>query len=85
MAFEHKPDRGSIFRNDYKTKDSQPTHKGDAKIVCPKCKEEFEAWLSAWVNETKDGAKYFSVAFDPKQEKPAAPPAQQDLDDDIPF
>lgn len=90
MAFEHNPDKGSIFKNDRKEKESQPDHKGDAKLVCPHCKASFEVWISAWINDLKNKpGRYFSLAFTPKEEQsdsaPATPPAQQDFDDDIPF
>lgn len=83
MAFVHKELGGSIFRNDRRTNDSQPTHKGDCKI------EGVDYWISAWTNETKDGkGKYFGLKFEKKEEQgpAAAPPVPpEDLDDDIPF
>lgn len=88
MAFEHNDNRGSIFRNNDRKSDNSPTHKGDAKVICPHCKEGFEVWISAWVNDLKTKAgKYFSLAFDHKEERveSSPPPAQQDFDDDIPF
>ena len=92
MAFEHNPDKGSIFRNDRKETESQPDHKGDAKLVCPHCNQTFETWISAWVNDlkTKPG-KYFSLAFTVKEDQPQSqtgasiPASQDDFDDDIPF
>lgn len=87
MSFEHKPNRGSIFRNERRETDTQPTHKGDGKIQCPHCNEQFEVWISAWVNDLKNKAgKYFSLAFDRKDApQPVAPVRDEDLDDDIPF
>lgn len=81
MAFEHNELGGSIFRNDRRTKDSQPTHRGDCKI------DGVDYWISAWTNETKDGSKYFGLKFEKKEEQTgsAPPPAQQELDEDIPF
>jgi hypothetical protein len=87
MSFEHKPNRGSIFRNERRETDSQPTHKGDGKVVCPECGVTFDVWISAWVNELKNKTgKYFSLAFDKKDApQPVEPPKEEDLDDDIPF
>lgn len=87
MAFEHKDNRGSIFRNDNRETENQPTHKGDGKLVCPHCKQTFLVWISAWVNELKNSSgKYFSLAFNEKEEQPAPPaPKPEDFDDDIPF
>lgn len=82
--FVHKELGGSIFRNDRRTADNQPTHRGDCKI------EGIDYWISAWTNEAKDGSKYFGLKFEPKDDKDqsgAAPPPvpPEDLDDDIPF
>lgn len=88
--FAHKDDRGSIFRNDRNTgvDPRTPTHKGDAAVVCPHCNKRGEHWINAWVNETKSGQKYFSLAFNPKEARPPAAeskPMPSNFDDDIPF
>lgn len=73
---------GAIFRNDRKEKDTHPDHTGQATIA------GVNYWISAWVKE-KDGVRYFSLAFKPKEEAkgsaPAKPGKRTDLDDDIPF
>ena len=80
MAFEHKDNSGSIFRNDKRDNDRQPTHQGSCKI------NNQEFWISAWVNETKAGAKYFSLKFQPKEgEFVRSSDKPQDFDDDVPF
>lgn len=84
MAYEPKPNTGSLFRNDKAESDTHPSHKGTALI------DGVDYWIDAWVNETSEGKKYFKIKFKPKEEKPkqaAAPkPATQaDPDDDIPF
>jgi hypothetical protein len=83
--FVHKELGGSIFRNEYKEKDSQPTHKGDCKIL------GVDYWISAWTNDGKNG-KYFGLKFEKKEDKyqtgeghVATKPPPEDLDDDIPF
>ncbi len=86
MAFEHKDNRGSIFRNDRKELESHPDHTGDGKILCPHCNKTFLVWISAWVNDLKNSSgRYFSLSFKEKEDKPATPPTQQDFDEDIPF
>ena len=60
MSYQHKPDSGSLFRNDKKESDKHPDYKGDALI------DGREFWLSAWINEGKNG-KYMSVKFNEKQ------------------
>lgn len=99
--YEHKTGRGSMFVNNRKEKDSEPDRKGDAKVACPHCKAEFEAWLSGWLDKTKDGSTYLSMSIKAKdiahnegmaQAKQAAAtnpaPASEpfaDGGDDIPF
>lgn len=52
--------RGVLFRNDKKEKETQPDFKGDVTV------EGQEYWLSAWVQESKKGTKYFSLSLQPK-------------------
>lgn len=59
MSFEHKPNRGSLFRNDRKDKESAPDYKGDALI------NGREVWVSGWLNDGKNG-KYLSLSFQDK-------------------
>lgn len=83
MAFEQQDMGGSLFRNDRRTNDRQPTHRGDCKI------EGVDYWISAWVKETYDGSKFFSLAFTEKDHTATPsnvkPAPQDDFDDDIPF
>ncbi len=73
---------GVLFKNDRRTKDTQPTHTGNCEI------EGTEYWISAWVKEGKKG-KFFSLAFKAKDEAPSQRREprhpQEDFDDDIPF
>jgi hypothetical protein len=86
MSFQHKPNSGSLWRNDKKETEKHPDHTGTLNV------EGREYWLSAWVNDA-NGKKYFSLKVKPKdeQQRQAAPPPQQsapppgDFDDDIPF
>ena len=79
--------RGSLFRNDRREKDSQPEYTGSINI------EGVEYWLSGWVKEGK-GKKFFSLSVKPKEPMTLghdpAPPARRgslkdQLDDDLPF
>ncbi len=83
MAFEIKPDSGSLFRNDRKETDSHPLYKGSALIG------GVEYWLDAWLNESPNlGVKYMSLKFKPKEARqPVSAPTQAaELDDDfVPF
>ena len=61
MAYEQKPNTGSLFKNDRKETDSHPDYKGSALID-----GLGECWLDAWINTAKDGTKYMSLKLKPK-------------------
>lgn len=70
---------GALFRNDRKEKENHPDHTGSATV------DGVEYWLSAWIKQ-KDGKKFFSLAFRPKEEKQAGAKGKPaPIDDDIPF
>ena len=80
MAFHQKPNRGSLFKNDKKSKEEDRDYSGSINI------EGREFWLSGWISETKKGGKYLSLSIKPKDEqssekaKPKAS-AREELDD----
>lgn len=89
MAFEHRQNRGSMFRNDRKEREEQPDFTGDGKIMLPGMDKPVDVWISAWMNAPEGGKKgYFSLAFNEKKPKgdssPVRPPSS-DFDNDIPF
>ena len=87
--------RGVLFKNDRKTKDTQPSHTGSLNV------DGVEFFLDAWVKESQNGSKFFSVSVKRKDKQsgpqspapaPRAPaPAPrassgfEDMSDDIPF
>ncbi len=82
MAFEHKPNSGSLFKNDKREKETHAHARGDALI------DGVEYWISAWTNTKKDGEKYQGLKFSRKDENKAPNPANNrsdDFDDDIPY
>jgi len=95
MAFELKPGAFSLFKNDKKTKETQPDWKGSIKLP-----DGTEYWFDAW-NKTSTnsaGGVFLSGKLgNPKQgsstvDQPTAyqpfPPLIQSpnpLDEDIPF
>lgn len=56
MAYEMRPGSGSLFKNDKKTTDKHPTHKG--RVMLPNGEER---WLSAWVKKTQAGEPWVSL------------------------
>jgi hypothetical protein len=86
LAYEQKPNTGSLFKNDRKEADSHPDYKGSALID-----GLGDCWLDAWINTAKDGTKYMSLKIKPKDQQggggsaPRSQPINADLDDDVPF
>lgn len=94
MAYEPKDNTGSLFKNDKREKDTHPHARGSALI------DGVEYWMDAWTNEDRNGNKYQSVKFKPKDqqqaprggsggggwgtEKPGSS-NYDDLDDSVPF
>lgn len=64
MAYELKPNTGSLFKNDEKESENHPDYKGQALI------NGVPMWISAWIKETKEGKKFFSFSFREKTAKP---------------
>lgn len=83
--------RGVLFKNDRKTKDTQPGYTGSLNV------DGVEYYLDAWVKDGQKG-KFFSVSVKRKDQQSHAPaPARapapaprpssgfDDMNDDIPF
>jgi uncharacterized protein (DUF736 family) len=86
MAYEQKDLTGSLFKNDRKESDTHPDYKGSALL------NGVDHWMDAWINTAKDGSKYMSLKFKPKEARRAgdtnlASSMNQAaaLDDDVPF
>jgi len=65
MPYEMKNLSGSLFKNMKREKDTHPNATGTALI------DGVEYWISSWTKEDKNGNKWQSLAFKPKEEKPA--------------
>lgn len=57
MAYEMRAGSGSLFKNDYKEKETQPDLKG--KVMLPNGEVR---WLSAWKKTTGAGAAWLSIS-----------------------
>ena len=93
MSNYDNTNRGVLFKNERKEKDTQPNMKGSINV------EGVEYWVSAWTKEGQNG-KFISLSLTPKEQtqtaaqavKQVAPTHRQqaapvvlDDDSDIPF
>lgn len=70
MAYEVRDNSGTLFKNNKKTKDTQPNAKGEAKIG------GVEYWVDAWTRQDKNGNPWQSLSFKRKDAQPAQQPAK---------
>jgi len=74
--------KGVLFREKEKKSESHPDFKGSINVGGK------DYWLSGWVNESKQGQKYFKLSVTAKdgqsKAKPSAPTTDF-IDEDIPF
>jgi len=75
---------GVLFKNHRKKTDNHPDYTGTWTD-----KDGVEYWLSAWINESKKGTKFFSIKLgemkDGQTYKPQGGTIQDDPAADIPF
>lgn len=84
MAYETKPNTGSLFANEKRESDTHANAKGTALI------DGKEYWVDAWTNTSANGKRYQSLKFKLKDKQPEQggggfAPVNQDLDDECPF
>lgn len=82
MAFEQKELSGSLFKNDKREKDTHPHATGSALIG------GVEYWVSAWTKTDKNGNKWQSLAFKPKEkqaQRGGSAVGKGVIEDDVPF
>lgn len=78
MSYDNN-NSGVLFRNDKKTTDKHPDYKGNAEVG------GVAFWVSGWIKQSKAGAKFMSLRFEPKEQQASKPVAELDNCDDIPF
>lgn len=70
MAYETKPNSGTLFKNDKKTTDKHPNMKGRALVG------GVWYWVSAWTKEAQQtGQRYQSLSFQVMDTQPDGAPA----------
>ena len=91
MPFEHKTNRGSLFRNTDKQDGAERDYKGVANI------EGRLFWVSGWVQQSEGKPKFLSLSFKPQNADAAQPKTttsktaaiggsvSREFDDSIPF
>lgn len=86
MSEYESTNKGALFKNDKKEKDTHPDYKGSINV------DGTEYWLSSWIKTSKAGGKFMSLSVTPKDAPKSAPktaPKQDsgfdDMDSDIPF
>lgn len=79
-TYQHKPNTGSLWKNDKKTDPKHPDTRGTALIDGKLYR------ISGWTREVK-GSKMSGLIFTPDEQKPqaSAPTASVPSDDDLPF
>jgi len=87
---QQKDNAGALFKNDKGDNERRPDYRGPLMV------NGTEGELAAWLTESKNGQKYMSLKWQPKDDKPQAnsdraqqgpqeQPGGGDLDDEIPF
>ena len=74
--------RGALFKNERRDDEKFPHYKGSLNV------EGVDFWISAWLKESKDGAKFMSLSIKAKDQKEAKQPTKRsskDFDEDAPF
>jgi hypothetical protein len=72
--------RGVLFRNNKDGNESRPDYKGNCEINGEKYN------ISAWIKESKkDGSKFMSLSFDPKEGGSPTRSVSPAVEEDVPF
>lgn len=79
MAYEQKPNSGSLFKNDRKEQDTHADYRGSAVIA------GVDHWIDAWINESSSGVKYMSLKFKPKDQQSGGGRGSNEDLGDVPF
>ncbi len=76
---EQKPDSGVLFRNNKKETEKHPDYTGRCLV------NGKEMFMSAWINESKNGIKYMALKFQEPRNEAGVPAGANQPTDDLPF
>jgi hypothetical protein len=76
MAEYDNTNRGSIWPNKKKEKDTQPDFTGSQNVCCPKCGERTDFWFDAWKRKADANPAGPSLSFKVKPKDGQAPPVR---------
>lgn len=85
MAYEKRPNSGTLGKNQRKTEDKHPEYAGEINV------DGTDYWLSAWVKTNgQTGEKFFSLSVKKKEARGAAKPSSlkppaDEPNDDLPW
>lgn len=69
MSEYDNTNRGALFVNDRKERDTQPDRTGSLNV------DGVEYFIDGWLKESRDGKKFLSLSVKRKEKQPAAAPA----------
>ena len=79
MSDYDNTNRGALFNNKKRTKDSHPAFTGKINV------EGTEYWISGWGKTSKANEKYISLSVTKIEETSTGTSSMDDFDDDVPF
>ena len=84
MAYETRPNTGSLFKNKNKETEKHPNMTGKALV------DGVWYWVSAWTKQSDNVGGWQSLSFTKMEDKPQETPKSPDttftdMDDSIPF
>ena len=77
--YKHKENNGSLLKNEKKDKDTQPDYTGQVDVAGTLYN------ISAWLNKSKSGKKYFGLQVSIPKPKEDKKPQHLTDPDELPF
>lgn len=78
MAYEKRPNSGSVFRNQRRRNDNDAAYTGDALI------DGKEFWINCWPKKDKNGDTWMSFSFREKQPRQQQEQPSQAVSEPLP-